>query len=387
MSVAVEPHPLRLDLGRLARAIGARRAWLVQVNAAAAVVATAVVLMLPRWYAASVTLVPAPGAGAWLNLGGAGIGVGGMSVALGPQSTPQDQLRIVVQSRALADSVIRACGLRERWQVKRLGQAREQLAERTSISTPKEGQVEIKVEARTPPLALEMAEAYARFAAIESVRLKTSLANQRRVYLAARLGEVDRELEQAGERIRTFEEGHGAVSLTEQTHAQLEAQAAIETQVAKFATELAATRRYFTDESPPVHALRDRMAELKREGAALRRGADPLLPATGALPAIKQQYLELTREQASLVSVSALLRKLYEQSRVEEANPVPEFSVLDAPELPERASRPARGLTLVLATLVAVAASMTWAYRCEGRAKAAPARDIDSALLPSREAA
>src|SRR5207249_8878943 len=85
------------------------------------------------------------------------------------------------------------------------------------------------------------------------------------------------------------------------------------------------------------------------------------------LPALKQQYLQLTREQMSLTEVSELLRRVYEQARVEEANPVPTFSLLDAAELPEHHSRPKRALTVAIALALATLSSLGYLEWRENR--------------------
>jgi tyrosine-protein kinase Etk/Wzc len=226
----------------------------------------------------------------------------------------------------------------------------------------------VEVEARTPQLAFELAAAYARYAAQESGRLKRSLAGQRRVYLEARLSELDVELTRAGGRLRAFEERHHAVSLPDQARATLEADGALLGQLAMLETELAATRRYFTESSPEVRALRDRAGELRRQLQRLQSSGAALLPGGDALPALKQEYLRLTREQASLLAVSEALRRVYEQARVEEANPVPTFSILDDAVLPERPSRPPRALTVLLSTALALAGSLFHLDRRESAA-------------------
>ena len=66
--------------------------------------------------------------------------------------------------------------------------------------------------------------------------------------------------------------------------------------------------------------------------------------------------------RSSLLAVAELLRRAREQARVEEANPVPAFSVLDAAEVPERHSRPQRGLTVVLAMMLCAAGSLGWLW-------------------------
>jgi len=222
--------------------------------------------------------------------------------------------------------------------------------------------VVVEVEAREPALARDLADAYAHFGATESIRLKSSLANQRRVYLEGRLDDLEREIVEASDRMRQFEETHGAVSLPDQARETVDAYGALRAQKALLETELAAARRYFADESPEIHTLRDRIGEIQRQVGELGRQGGPLQPRGNDLPALRQRYLELNREQASLMAVAELLRRAREQARVEEANPVPTFSILDAAELPERHARPNRALTVVLALALCSCASLGWLW-------------------------
>src|SRR5207237_10427769 len=106
-----------------------------------------------------------------------------------------------------------------------------------------------------------------------------------------------------------------------------------------------------------VRMLSDQIDELQHQIELLARRGGTLIPQARALPALKQEYLQLSREQMSLTAVSELLRRVYEQARVEEANPVATFSVLDGADLPERHSRPKRGLTVALCLAAAMALS------------------------------
>jgi uncharacterized protein involved in exopolysaccharide biosynthesis len=356
---AGDPQPAhRIDLARLARLAWADRVRLARLYAAVAAAAVVAVLLLPRWYTGSATLVPAPNDGLTLDFSGVGAALGGASLTLSGAPTPQDQLKMVLTSRAVADSMVRRFDLVRTWRLKRRDQARERLAERTTLTTPKEGQVVVAVEARSPREARDLAAAYVEFAGHETVRLKTSLAAQRRAYLEARLAEIERDVARAAAGVRAFEEKNGAVALGEQTRQTMDAAATLQAQVALLETELAAARRYYTDASPQVSLLRDRIGELRRQLDRLARQGGTLLIRGVELPALKEEYVRLTRELTSLTAVAELLRRAYEQSRVEEANPVPTFSVLDAAELPERHSRPRRALTVVVVLALAAAGSL-----------------------------
>lgn len=357
MSATETPAALRWDLARLARRAWSQRLALLRFHAVVAVLAIGAVFALPRWYSSSVTLVPAPSDGLSLDFSGLGAGLGG-ALSLGGAPTPQDQLKMVLTSRAVSDSIVTRFALVRFWKLKRLQQAREKLGENTTITTPKEGQVVVAVEAKSPTMARDLAAAYASVAAAEAVRLKTSLAADRRRYLEGRLNDLESDITAASRRVRAFEEQHGAVALPEQTKETMEAAGTLQAQVALLETELAGARRYFTDQMPQVAVLRDHIAELKRQIDRIARHGGTMLIKSDDLPALKQEYVKLTREQMSLTAVSELLRRVYEQARVEESNPVPSFSVLDAADLPERHSRPKRALTVVLALALSAAGSL-----------------------------
>jgi uncharacterized protein involved in exopolysaccharide biosynthesis len=200
-------------LPALVARIRAERMRLLQLHVGVAVAALAVAFLLPCWYTSSVTLVPAPKDGLSLDLTGAGGSLGGAMFGLGSGPTPQDQLRAIIRSRAVADSIVNRFALRDRWSLKRVDDARRKLAEYTQITTPREGEVHVEVEVRDAMLARDLADGYAHFAGSESIRLKSSLATQRRVYLDARLTEVEQEITVASAKLRAFEESHGALSL------------------------------------------------------------------------------------------------------------------------------------------------------------------------------
>lgn len=377
----------RFSLPALVARIHVERTRLLRLYAVVAALAIATAFLLPCWYDSNVTLVPAAKDGLSLDLTGAGGALGGaMFGGLGAGPTPQDQLRAVIRSRAVADSIVSRFALQQRWNLKRHADARRALGEHTRITTPREGEVQVEVEAREPRLARDLADAYAHYAGSESIRLKASLAAQRRRYLDARLTEVEQEIALASAKLRAFEEQHGAVSLPEQAKSTVEAYGAIRAQRALLQTELAAARRWYAESAPEVQTLRDRIAELDRQVGSLSSTGGPMQPKGDDLPALRQQYLDLSRDQQGLVAVAELLRRAREQARVEEANPVPAFSVLDAAELPERHSRPQRGLTVVMAMMLCVVGSLGWLWWTDPASRGMSSSETATlAVVPGRE--
>ena len=365
-----------IDLKRLLLLAWERRGLLLPIHAAVVAIAVVVVLLLPRWYASSVTLVPVVIDGLPLN---PEVHSTGLAIGPGGVTSPQDQLRLVVRSRAVADSIIDRFGLMSLWRLTHRDEARERLAEHVSVATPLEGQVIVTVEARSAVVARDMAAAYAAHSAREAVRLKTMRVAQGRVYLENRIEVLDRDLALASARVQAFEEQHGAIALEEQTQETLEAARVLQAQQAFLQAELAVARRYFAEGSVAVVVLRDQIEALGRQLERLASAGGDRLLKGDELPLLRQQHLELISQQASLTEVDTLLRKVYEQARLEESDPVPTFSVLDDAQVPERRSRPKRGLTVSLALALSMVFSLGYLQWQEVRRQRSAA-DTDPAL-------
>ena len=165
--------PRGFDPITLARKLWARRVALLGFHLAVAAVATGVVLVLPRWYESTATLVPAAREGLPLEV------PQGMlpraSLRLGDGPTAQDQLALVLASGAVADSLVTRFDLARRWNVASRGQARRLLVAHRRVSTPSRGEVVIAVEAREAALARDLAAGFVDLAAVETQRLRRAL--------------------------------------------------------------------------------------------------------------------------------------------------------------------------------------------------------------------
>jgi uncharacterized protein involved in exopolysaccharide biosynthesis len=163
----------RFDLVSLARKAWARRVALLGFHLAVGAIATAVVFLLPPWYAARVTLVPAPREGLSLEVPGSLLP--GTSLRLGAGPAPQDQLAMVLASRTIADSLVTRFDLVRRWNASSREQARLMLVAHRTVEVPRPGEVVIAVEARDPALARDLAAGFVDLAASESLRLRRAL--------------------------------------------------------------------------------------------------------------------------------------------------------------------------------------------------------------------
>ena len=197
---------------------------------AAAVVSVAVSLVLPRWYTASSTLLPPSEPEARSSLAQItsrlGIDLAGMGLA---SDTPSLDVTIgILKSRRLREQVVDRFELVRVYRARSREHAIRQLARHITVDNTPEGLIEVQVEDRDRGRAADMAnalvdflDAFNRATSIEQARLTTE-------FVAGYRSENDALLRAATDSLRSFQERHGAIELSEQTRATVEAAATLQ---------------------------------------------------------------------------------------------------------------------------------------------------------------
>jgi hypothetical protein len=121
---------------------------------------------------------------------------------------------------------------------------------------------------------------------------------------------------------------------------------------------------------------------------------------SGAFPSIRQlpllgvRWADLYRQTKIEETVYELLTQQYELAKIEEAKEIPTVKVLDAAEVPEKKSSPARlqiillgGFFALLAAASSIVAGFLWHATGENDPRRALARSVWIALRESRIAA
>jgi uncharacterized protein involved in exopolysaccharide biosynthesis len=361
-----------------------KRGFLARTAAAGLLVATLIAFLIPKQFTSTARLMPpdqGPGNGMAMMaaLASKAGSLGSVGSELLGLKTTGDLFIGILQSRTVEDDLIAKFDLRKLYGARQWEDARKILTARTDISEDRKSEIiTISVVDRSPQRAQQMAEEYIKALNGEVTSLNTSSAHRERVFLEARLAQVQKDLESAEESFGQFASKNTAINIEEQGKAMITAGATLEGQMIAAETELAGLRQIFTDNNVRVREEQARVDELKTQLRNLavsdgttgnQKQALPY-PTIRQLPVLGVSYADLYRRMKVEDAVFGSLTQQYEAAKVEEAKETPSVKVLDAPNLPEKKSYPPRLLIMSLGMITAFAAAISWAFACGAWASA-----------------
>jgi capsule polysaccharide export protein KpsE/RkpR len=281
----------------------------------------------------------------------------------------------VLQSRTVQDDLINKFNLKQIYWDRRMEDAREDLAKKTSLNADrKSGIITIQVTDKSPARAAAMAEEYVSELNLVVTQLNTSSAHRERVFLEDRLSHVQQDLESAEKNFSQFATKNTALDVPAQGKAMIEAAATLEGQLIAAETELQGLKQIYADGNVRVRSIQARVDELRRQlqrnlgGKSVETSAgngqaqQSLYPSIRDLPALGVGYADLFRTAKIQEAVYETLTKEYELAKVEEAKETPSVKVLDPPNVPEKKSFPPRLAIVVLGAMLAMVGSVAWIF-------------------------
>lgn len=277
----------------------------------------------------------------------------------------------VLRSRTAADHIVDRFDLKKVYGESLQIKAREKLAERTAITEDrKSGIIIITVTDHDPKRAAAMAAAYVEELNTLVAQLSTSSARRERIFLEGRLDAVKQNLEAAEKDFSQFASNKGAIDITAQGKAMVEATAVLGGQLIAAQSELEGLKQIFADNNVRVRSLQARVNELqqqlrrlggKAEGSTeTASDSDAAYPTLRQLPILGVPYADKMRRLKVEEVVFETLTKQYELAKVQEAKEIPSVKVLDVPVIPEHKTFPPRLVIIILATLFSAMVGMAW---------------------------
>lgn len=377
----VEEMEYRLSRERLlarVRLLWEERGFLLRFAFVAFLLATLIAFLIPSQFESTAQLMP-PDTQSSSNLAMlAGLsGSGGLGMLagdlLGIKSTGALFVG-VLRSRTVEDRIVDRFDLKKTYGVSLLMQARQKLSERTAISEDrKSGIITITVTDHDPMRAAAMAAAYVEELNGLISQLSTSSARRERVFLEDRLVAVKEELESAEKDFSQFASSKGAIDITEQGKAMVEAAATLEGQMIAAQSELEGLKQIYTDNNVRVRATQARIDELRQQLRRLGGKAETTIQASAAdassdapyptlrqLPILGVPFADKLRRLKVEEAVFEALTKQYELAKVEEAKEVPSVKELDSPLVPEHKSFPPRLVIMIVGTACAIFLAGVW---------------------------
>ena len=332
---------------------------ILQITVAAALLATIVVLILPRTYTANATILPPQQKQSALNsmIGqiGAITGLGSSDLGL---KNPADLFVAMLTSRTIGDNLVNRFELRKVYRTKTYQDARKELDKRSEILATKEGLISVSVTDNDPKRAAEIANAYVEELYNLNQNLAITEASQRRLFYEQQIKAEQKEMSAAEVALKQAQEKSGLLQPDAQGKTIIASIADLRAQVAAHEVQLQTMRSYATPNNPDLKraetelaGLRGQLAKLERSDAAAGNGNIAI--AARQMPEAELEYLRRAREVKYHEALYDFLGKQLEAARIDEGQNAVLVQVVDTAVAPERKSGPKRLLLVLISTTAA----------------------------------
>ena len=262
----------------------------------------------------------------------------------------------ILRSRTVEDRLIGQFDLRKAYSDRLWEDARRDLSRKTDIAEDrKSGVLTITVTDRSPQRAAEIAHAYVDELNRLVAEVSTSSARRERIFIEQRLKTAKQDLDTASQQFSEYSSKNSTIDLKDQAKATVEAAATLQAEMIVTQSELEGLEQIYSASNVRVRSLKARIEELQRQLEKISgsgptgtvSGTKTEFPSIRELPLLGVRWADLYREAKVRETVYELLTQQYEVAKIQEAKALPTVKVLDAPNVPERRSRP-RPLEIIL---------------------------------------
>lgn len=334
---------------------------IVAVTLACAAVGGVVGLVKPRWYQATVSVVPARqqrGSGIAGLLGGDLSSLaGGLEASLGG-SADAARIGAVIQGTSVSDAAIEKFDLKDRYGARNQEAARETLWRLCSVRTlPKPNIVQVTCEDQDPRFVKELLDFITSQGNEVLRRVNAGSAGEEVRFLEKRVAELRQQADEAATRMRDFQEANKIVDLDSQARALVTSVAGLNAQRLSKQVELGYVRSFSSPDEASARNLATQLdilegelrdleaprapsADASARPASARDRAKGMLPAAQAVPRLRAEYEKLFRDRKVAEASLVFALDRLEGARAAQARDVSTFVVLDPPVVPTRKSRP-----------------------------------------------
>ena len=328
-----------------------------------ALISTAVAFLIPPKYTAeAVILTPQQpqsslSAMAQLAGGSSGMGLPGLSLLAGfGLRNPSDLYVGILESRTIADTLIKKFNLKQVYDDKYLQTARKDLKRNTTIKAGKDTLIHVEVSDRNPDRAAQLANGYVEELAQRNSTVALTEASQRRLFFEGQIAKEKDLLASAEIALRDTQQVTGLVVPTGQAEALIRSASQLHVEILSRQAQLAGMKAFVADDNPRLERVKRELGALQSELAGLQKGehvaGTPELP-VGKLPQAGLEYLRKYRDVKYHETLFEALSKQYEAARLDEAKSAPLIQVIDNAVVPEKKSWPPRTILILVSTALA----------------------------------
>jgi uncharacterized protein involved in exopolysaccharide biosynthesis len=340
------------------------RRFILSFTAIAFVLAIVISLILPFRYTAETTVLPpqqdSMSSALLSQFAGssslASLASSSLSSSLGIKS-PDAIYTTMLHSRTVEDAMVRRFDLLHRYKVKKMSDARKAFESHAKFETDaKSSVIDIKVTAKTPQLACDMANAYVEEFRKLSASLAVTEAAQRRLFFDNELVDAKNKLADAEEELKKDELSTGMVQPDSQARALIESAASLQGQITATQVQLQAMGSFATEDNPEVVVLKQKLEALQSQLKQLTGNSssifDVFVP-KGQIPQVELVYVRDLREVKYREVIFEAMARQLEMAKLDEARQGAVIQVIDPAVPPDKRSFPKRTLIVIGATFLA----------------------------------
>lgn len=321
---------------------------------------------LPNWYTSNASIFPpeeeAPGFGLASSILGGGL-AGALSsykMALPAFATPSDLYASILQSRAVAEGVLKKHNFQEIYGVSSHEKLLQLLASHLNVRVEPEGIIRISFEDKDQELAASVVSSFVEELNRVNHDVLLSRATAIRRFIEERLAQTKVELTDIEENYRAFQEEHRAISLDDQMRAMINNLAELKSQLVLAEIELGVLKRSFLPTHTKVRQQEAKIEEIEKQISILEEGNSNTekegtlsIPFSEA-PDLSLQLVRLIRQLKVQETIYELLTQEHEKVKIQEKKDTPTIQILDPPTIPEKKSRPRRSIMAVMAGMLSL---------------------------------
>jgi len=311
-----------------------------------AVLAAGISLVLPTWFRAEGTLLPPEenGQSSFGMLTGMIQTSALRSLGFSSTSTPSDVFAEILTSRRLSEAAIRKFGYEAIYKRKGMDRTVKEFKRHLDVKVNTSGLLSVSFEDRSAQRASDVTNFLINELDRFNVETYKTRGKRLRMFLEARVAEIQRELVASEEKLLAFERANKVLSSTESE--KLSAMSDILVQKFNLETQRAFVSSYSSPQNTELQGIDRQLRALNSE---LRK-----------LPEVKLEGARLTLDVEVHRRLMTLLTGQYEDARMQETRDTPTVTILDSASPPQLKSRPKRLLMVSGAVLAALLGCAAW---------------------------
>lgn len=292
-------------------------------------------------------------------------GLGGAAGSMGLRS-PNELYVGLLESRTVADNLIKQFKLRERYEAANMDATRKKLASRSVIASgKKDGFITIAAIDKDPQFAADLANAYVEQLTKLTQTIALTEASQRRIFFEDQLKSAKDQLANAEIALRTTQEKTGMIQPEGQVQAIISSIAQLKGAIAAKEVQINAMRTFAANRNPELLRAQEELRSLqaqqaKSENSRSSNRGDFMVP-TGKIPEVGVQYIRSVRDVKYAEAMFEMLAKQFELAKIDEAKHSSVIQVLDRAIPADHKFAPKRALITVAGVLVGAVLGLLFA--------------------------